>query len=49
MEPTSNEYDLQPVSTNKGCICIITKLPQVFLAIYEIPIEPVTHTGSGKH
>ena len=31
---------------NKGCIGVIADLSQVFLAIYDIPIESVTYTGS---
>ena len=31
---------------NKHFIGIITELPQVFLAIYDVPIESVTYTGS---
>ena len=43
---TSMEYDLQPVYDNKGFIGVITELSQVCLAIYDIPIEPVTYTSS---
>ena len=46
LDNTSTEYDLHSVYNGNSCIGIITELPRVCLAIYDIPIESVTYTGS---
>ena len=43
---TSNEYTLQGVYTANGFIGSITKLQQVFLAMYNTAVSPRTYTGS---
>ena len=43
---TSNEYDLQSVYNGNGFLWIITKLSQVFLAIYDTSISSHTYTSN---
>ena len=43
---TNKEHDLQSVYNGNGFICTIAELSQVYLAIYDIPIEPITYTSS---
>ena len=43
-----NEYDLQSNYNVDRFICIITELPQVYLAIYDTDIVPFSYTGSGN-
>ena len=42
----SNEYDLQSVDNGNSHIGVITKLSQVFLAIYDTGIPSYNYTGS---